>query len=326
MVLLVWMAGCTDKGDDSGSAEGWTTVVEDADNAFLSITGSSATDVYAVGADPGTGPGVVHYDGSSWTTLATGSTGDLWWVTRVGADSLWMGGADGRVLHYVPSTNTFTEAVTDSSITVFGLWGASDTEVWAVGGDINATSAGAAIWRWDGKAWTEMSLPEDAANEIAVYKIWGRASDDIYAVGTGGIGLHWDGKAWSSLTTGTTSSLFTVSGSATETWAVGGAFSGTIVHESGGTWSDETPSLAPQFNGIDATGSAPVAVGISGAVYERTGGAWSADPRGAVTLYDLHGVWVDPDGGIWTVGGKLSSFPLDHGIMAYGGEADVPAL
>lgn len=326
-MMLAWaLLACTGNKDDSGSGLGWTMVAEEYDNAFLSITGGSATDVYAVGADPGSGPGVVHYDGSAWTTLDTGSTGDLWWVTRVGADSLWMGGEAGRVLHYTPSTGTFTESVLDAAITVFGLWGASDTEVWAVGGDINASEAGAAIWRWDGKTWSEATLPKDAASEIAVYKIWGRSADDVFAVGTGGMGLHWDGSAWTSLTTGTTSNLFTVSGTASEEWAVGGAFSGTIVHGSGGTWSDETPELAPQFNGVDATGSTPVAVGTTGAVYQREGGAWVPDERGAVTLYDLHGVWVDPDGGIWTVGGKLSSFPLDHGILAYGGEADVPAL
>ena len=55
--------------------------------ALLSISGTSPTDVYAVGADPedGRGPLVVHYDGASWERLDSGATGDLWWIS-VAAD------------------------------------------------------------------------------------------------------------------------------------------------------------------------------------------------------------------------------------------------
>jgi hypothetical protein len=45
-----------------------TLVLRGRPAALLSITGSSAEDVYAVGADPddGFGPYVLHYDGVRW--------------------------------------------------------------------------------------------------------------------------------------------------------------------------------------------------------------------------------------------------------------------
>ena len=53
---------------------------EHAKEALLSVAGRSERDVYAVGADKGAGPLVLHYDGAGWQRLATGARGDLWWV------------------------------------------------------------------------------------------------------------------------------------------------------------------------------------------------------------------------------------------------------
>ncbi|MDP2313889.1 MAG: hypothetical protein Q8P41_13360 [Pseudomonadota bacterium] len=323
-------AACVDKGADdtgeTGPAAAWTIVAEDQPAAFLSVWGSSAEDVWVVGADAGSGPAVLHYDGAAWTSADTGTSGDLWWVTSAGGDAVWMGGADGRVLQYSRASGTAVEHVLDPVITVFGVWGAADDDVWAVGGDIGASSDASQVWHWDGAAWTRADLPADAAAALAIYKVWGRSATDVWAVGTGGTGLHWDGTAWSPVVTGTTRNLFTVHGTDVAVWAVGGFGTGTILTSSGGAWTDETPDLAPQLNGVNASGPAPVAVGTQGAVYVRGDDGWAPDPRGPVTAHDLHGVWGDPDGGIWTVGGKLSSFPLDKGVVAYGGNADVPAL
>lgn len=323
--MVFWLLACTSTDGETGATESWTRITEDNASAFLSVTGSAADDIYAVGADAGAGPAVVHYDGSAWTTIDTGTTGDLWWVAMTGEDLLWMAGAEGRVIRWSKSAGTGIESVLDPALTVFGVWGAADDDVWAVGGDITATDGGAQVWHWDGVAWTQAMLPTEGSAALAMYKVWGRSASDVYVVGTGGVGLQWDGAAWSTFSTGTTRNLFTVSGSADQVWAVGGFGTGTIVTTNGAAWTDETPSMAPQLNGVSASGPKVVAVGVQGAVLVR-GEAWEADPRGVATPYDLHAVYVDPDGGIWTVGGKISSFPLDHGIVAYGGAADIPLL
>lgn len=324
------LAACVDKGPDTGDETGespaWTVVAEGHPAAFLSVWGSTAADVWAVGADAGGGPAVVHYDGSAWAAVDTGTRGDLWWVTSAGGDTVWMGGADGRVLRHARGSGVTEEHVLDPALTVFGVWAAADDDVWAVGGDIDASGDASQVWHWDGAAWARATLPPAATAALAIYKVWGRSSTDVWAVGTGGVGLHWDGAAWSTFDTGTTRNLYTIHGTDVALWAVGGFGTGTLVTSSGGAWTDETPDLAPQLNGIDASGPAPLAVGSQGSVYTRGADGWAADPRGAVTAYDLHSVWGDPDGGVWAVGGKLASFPLDNGIVAYGGDAVVAPL
>jgi hypothetical protein len=323
--LVALLAACSGPPDDTG-AGAWTFLGEDQPGALLSITGTSADDVWVVGADAGSGPAAYHFDGVAWTAIDTGSTGNLWWVASAGADTVWMAGADGRVLRHSRASGATVADVLDPAITVFGVWASGDDDAWAVGGNIEVASDGSQVWHWDGTAWTRAEIPADAAASRAIYKVWGRSATDVWAVGTDGVGLHWDGAAWSTVATGTTRSLFTVHGTDVAVWAVGGFASATVVTSTGGAWSDETPELAPQFNGINASGPVPVAVGTQGAVYVRGSDGWAADPRGSVTAYDLHAVWSDPDGGIWTVGGKLSSFPLDHGVLAYGGAADIPSL
>lgn len=329
IVPLLFLVACAGQGVETGgdfAPDPWAILAEDQPGALLSVTGTAADDVWVVGADAGEGPAVMHYDGSAWTALSIPTSGDLWWVAAGAAETVWMGGAGGRVLALNRATGQAVEHVLDPAITVFGVWPAANDDVWAVGGNIDAAADSAQIWHWDGSAWALASIPAEAAAALAIYKVWGRSATDVYAVGTGGVGLHWDGAAWATFATGTTRNLFTVHGTDVAVWAVGGFASGTVVTSSGGAWADETPALAPQLNGVNADGPAPVAVGTQGAVYMRGADGWAADPRGAVTAYDLHSVWVDPDGGVWTVGGKLSSFPLDHGILAYDGNSDVPSL
>lgn len=331
--IVLLLAGCSADAGDTGDPPGvggWTLLAEDQPAALLSVAGTALDDVWVVGADAGAGPTVLFFDGEAWTPVDTGTRGDLWWVAAdARSDTVWMSGAEGRVLQHNRSTGQSVKHVLDPAMTVFGVWAATDTDVWAVGGDIEASSDAGQVWHWDGAAWAPAGIPPDAAAALAIYKVWGRSSTDVYAVGTGGVGLHWDGAAWTSVATGTTRNLFTVHGTDVAVWAVGGFGTGTVVADSGGSggaWADEAPSLAPQLNGVSASGPVPVAVGIQGAVYTRGSDGWAPDPRGAVTAYDLHSVWGDPAGGIWAVGGKLSSFPLDHGILAYGGDAPPPAI
>ncbi|MDP2310148.1 MAG: hypothetical protein Q8P18_29290 [Pseudomonadota bacterium] len=333
LLLLLPLAACTDKdeetGDTSPTTDSWSLLAEDQPAALLSVGGTAADDVWVVGADAGSGPTVLHYDGSAWTPVDTATQGDLWWVAAEGpssAETVWMSGAGGRVLELSRATGVTVEHVLDPAITVFGVWAAAEGDVWAVGGNIESADASGQVWHWDGAAWALATIPAEASGALALYKVWGRSPTDVYAVGTGGVGLHWDGAAWASFATGTTRNLFTVHGTDVAVWAVGGFASGTVVTSTGGAWADETPALAPQLNGVSASGPVPVAVGIQGAVYARGADGWAPDPAGPFTAYDLHAVWSDPDGGTWTVGGKLASFPLDHGVLAYSGDADPPSL
>jgi hypothetical protein len=321
MTLLVLAACADDAKDDTAADPGtWTTVAEDLPGALLSVWGTSAGDVWTVGADPGDGGTIRHLSSGAWSTMS--HAGTLWWVTGVG-DAVWTVGANGAGVRI--AGDQLAETTLDPEKTYFGVWGASEDEIWAVGGDPDVISDAATIWRYDGAAWAEVEIPAEAAAAIAIYKVWGSAADDVWAVGTGGVVLHWDGAAWTSATSATTRNLFTVHGAgAGEAYAVGGEFSGTVTRWDGAAWTDETPTTPmPQLNGVHVGVAGPVAVGTQGAVWRRDGG-WTEDARGPASTEDFHAVWTDETGGIWAVGGHLASYPQINGTLVYGGDGPAP--
>lgn len=303
----------------------WAEITSDLGGALLSVTGTSASDVWTVGADDGTGPLMLHYDGTAWSRVDTETSGDLWWVWRPDTSTVWSVGEGGRVLR--GDGATFTVDVLDENVTVFGVWGASTDDVWAVGGNISVGANGAAIWHRVDGTWTAMELPEAAKSQIAMYKVWGSAADDVWFCGKGGVLLHWDGESLTESPTDNTRDLFTVAGIGTDHVAsVGGIGNAAIMFWDGTSWRDESPTFAPAFNGVSARGEQTLAVGSVGEVWRRgTDGVWTDTPRGRATDKDLHAVWIDPDGGVWTVGGQLFANPPILGTLVYGGEADVPA-
>jgi hypothetical protein len=78
-------------------AESWHTVFTGLPGALLSVTGTSDSDVWAVGSDAndGQGPLVLHFDGSAWKRYVTGISGDLWWAQVFADGSVFAGGTAG---------------------------------------------------------------------------------------------------------------------------------------------------------------------------------------------------------------------------------------
>jgi hypothetical protein len=117
--------------------------------------------------------------------------------------------------------------------------------------------------------------------------------------------------------------LFTVHGNATQVAATGGVAEGAILERVGDTFENRAPVAAPALNGVFlAPDGSGVAVGIAGTVALRDGGSWQLQQPAIETDLDLHGAWIDPDGGVWAVGGDLTT-SLDHGLVVYGGNAAI---
>ncbi len=286
--------------------------------ALLSIGGTAADDVWSVGADAGGGPGVLHFDGTGWEQIDVASGGDLWWVFPRGPDEAWAVGAGGRVVHIEGDAETV--AVVDDAVTLFGIWGAADDDLWTVGAELAIGPGGGRLYHYDGATWTAQTLPESAANAAQLYKVWGRSADDVWVVGAGGLTLHFDGASWTHVPTDASVPLFTVNGDGTDTWAVGGLNSATILHHDGAGWTNESPDFAPQVNGVWANGDEPVACGQQTSIFRRIDGTWVRDESEPQEPFlDYHACWVDPDGGQWFVGGNVSSFPLSQGLMGWYG-------
>lgn len=278
LIFLGLAIGCDGGGDDAPADE-WQMVHEDLPGALLSVWGTSARDVWAVGADArdGTGPSVLHFDGDAWARVPTGQAqGDLWWVFGFEGGPIYMGGDGGVILRL--EGESFTLMDTPGTDTVFGIWGATPDDLWAVGGASDST--GGFAWRLSGDTWTpEPSVPADVAAGAAIWKMYGASASDAWAVGSNGVALHWDGTAFAPGDTGIGSSLFTVHESAGRYVAVGGVASGFIVEYDGGAWHDVTPQPAPM--GLSGVSLAPddvgLAVGVFGAVFVQDASGWNVE-------------------------------------------------
>ena len=65
-----------------------------------------------------------------------------------------------------------------------------------------------------------------------------------------------------------------------------------------------------------------VTVGSETSIAFRTERGWELQDTGIDSTRDLHAVWMDPQGGIWAVGGNLSA-DLDGGLVLYMGDDSI---
>lgn len=301
----------------------WHVVGRHLPAALLSVWGRSASDVYLVGGDlgDGRGPAVLHWDGAAWTRLDTGQVGNLWWVFGFADGPVYLGGDGGMILRY--QAGRFTRMPTPGSDTVFGIWGAAPDDVWAVGGAAGGGS-GAFAWRLVADSWVAApGFPAELAEGHAIWKIHGRGASDAWMVGTGGNAVRWDGAALRAERTGAGESLFTVQGDARGFVAVGGFGTGKILENPGDGWRDVSPPGAPGLVGVWLSARGDYAVGQEGAIYARNGSRWDAVNTGVDLYESFHSVWIDPQGGVWSVGGQVLTLPLVDGIVLYQG-VDAP--
>ena len=314
-MLAALLLGCSSESEPGPDHGSWQIVHQELDEALISVWGTSASDVYAVGSDAGQGPIVLHFDGAEWERLTTGAAGDLWWVHGFEGGPVFLGGAGGQILRY--ENGSFAAETTPGTLTVFGIWGSSPSDVWAVGG---GGVDGAFAWRYDGAGWTDVPLPAGVREDVSLFKVWGRAADDVWLVGTEGAALHWDGTAFEKADAKTTRTLFTVHADAERFTAVGGFGAGVIVENDGSGWIDVTPADGfRQMIGVSTTSAGAFAAGDFGSVLERRDGAWAEVEHGLEVFDSFHAVWVDPEGGVWAVGGQVQSLPLKDGVMIHRG-------
>lgn len=304
----------------------WQLLASELPSALLSVSGRSATDIFAVGADKGHGPLVFHFDGKAWSELATGQSGDLWWVHALPNGPVLMAGANGMILRY--DGKRFERLPTPSlgRHTVYGVWGTNVDDFYAVG---SAAGRSGFIWHFHKGQFTSELLPLDvprtATGEVpGFFKVWG-SGDDVWVVGAAGAILHRHGEApFATTATPTKDTLFTVSGTASHLLAVGGSSNGVLLTGDRTTWSNASPAGAGLIQGVFATENGDWASGERGLVFRRT------TPTVPFAIVDtglqlpaassLHSVFVDPTGGVWSVGGNVLTPALDNGMLIHYGD------
>lgn len=243
---------------------------------------------------------------------------DLWWVHALAPDDVLVAGEGGTILRFDGAG--FSRMSTPGTGTVFGMWAASSSDAWAVGG----LEGAGFVWHFDGSSWIEVPLPAEHPG-ASVFKVWGLAPDDVWFCGLMGTLMHWDGAQLSMVSSPTTLSLFTLHAAGGEIAVVGGAGRGVLLRGRDGVFTDVTPvpemggAPGPQMNGVwlRAPGEG-YAVGIYGGIMRLSGGVWTEEEP---VFDDLHGVWVDPSGGVWAVGGIIQSLPSRNGVVLHRGSA-----
>jgi hypothetical protein len=120
---------------------------------------------------------ILHWDGSAWTSVSSGTTYYLFGVWGSGASDVWAvgGGLPGTItiLHWDGSA--WTSVSIGMPNTLYGVWGSGASDVWGAG-------YGGTILHWDGSAWTSVS--SGTTNDLRA--IWGSGASDVWAVGGGG--------------------------------------------------------------------------------------------------------------------------------------------
>jgi hypothetical protein len=117
-----------------------------ANDDFVSLWGTSVDDIVAVG---GRGSArVATFDGADWTTIESSSVPGLNAVTPVAPDEIVVGGVNGWVGTFDPTSGELQgENVVDSVSDVHAAWFDGDATTWAVSGRFTEPFTGTALRR-----------------------------------------------------------------------------------------------------------------------------------------------------------------------------------
>ena len=292
--------------------------------ALRAVKGSSRTDVWAVGS----GGSILHYDGTSWVTVPSGTTRTLSAVD-VTAGEVWIAGTSATILRapgFAGAATTLTNLpiapydpprLPDDSPLV-AAWVRNAADIWVAGTCFAAakqptaerwrtagspTDGGAASWK--AAAGGCSSSPGPSTNGL-----WGIGAE-AWAVANNGAALHAvsvDGPGavvWTSIESQTDRDLHGVWGSAaSDVWMVGRR--GTARHYDGSALlAFTTVPTTEDLHAVWGSSRTDVwAVGDAGTILHFDGTAWTADtasfPHGGQP--NLYGVWGSAANDVWIVG------------------------
>lgn len=310
----------------------WQLLASELPSALLSVSGRSPRDVYAVGADKGQGPLVLHFDGTRWQELHTGQRGDLWWVQALPNGPVLMAGAGGMVLRFDGERFERLNTPGLGRQTVYGVWGTRGDEFYAVG---SANGRSGFVWHCRHGAFETEELPVEALRMTSgelpgFFKVFG-LGDTVWVVGAGGTVLRRDGEGpFAAVPAATKDTLFTVHGLGNRLLTVGGGGNGVLLEALGGAFRDASPKGAGLIQGVFASERGDWASGERGMVYTR------ASPSAPFVAVDhgltlpatssLHSIFVDSSGGVWSAGGNVLTPALDGGMLIHYGDRVPPVV
>ncbi len=307
-------------GEAAGAEAGWWVARDALPGSLLSVCGAG-DERWAVGADAGAGPLVLHRAGGTWSALATGTRGHLWWVACMGDGGVVMVGEGGVIVRKRAGEEDLEALSVGMNLPLYGAWGASVDDFYVVGGATDARNGPGVAFRVKGSAVAAVpGLPAALSPTAAFFKVWGSGPDDVWIVGEGGTVLHGGDSGWSLELLPQAARLVTVHGAGGLVMAVGGAAGGLVFEHSEGAWAPVDLGEVGIIQGVHvAAGGRAVIAGLSDLVFARRAGVYSSMGPTPVGL-DWHGVWIGAEGDVWLAGGSAFQLtkPASGALVCFG--------
>jgi hypothetical protein len=228
---------------------------------YSDLAGISALDrddIWAVGSHEPQSvaqPLIEHWDGSSWTEFPTANPpkkGGLSAVDALAGDDVWaVGSAGNRALIEHWNGQKWVQLRNPVSGELYSVYGASVSDVWAVGARYDNGYWRPVVEHYDGQSWSQDKafIDVEPTGTTSPSGVYASSPDDVWVAGYsqapagGGLRIlleHWDGTSWS-LVPGPKGDqmLFAIDGtSANDIWAVGahGLYYGLALHWDGTQW------------------------------------------------------------------------------------------
>jgi hypothetical protein len=297
-VALTACSGTSDAGIE------WEAVYTSTD-WWMSATAATAGEYLVVGGTTTAGA-IVTFDGSDVTEVDHGlDVGLLNWVHRFDSGGFIVVGNQGAVLRS-PDGRVWSQDQPPTGQDLWGVWGASPEDVWAVGGD--PTDGDPTILHDTGAGFEPVDVPSLQRPGVRVlFKVWGSGPDDVYFVGQNGVVLHWDGAGLAELLVGIGEDLVGVWGTGPDRVAVvGGRSNAQAALWDGREWRTVDVARYSGLNGVWFDDDAVHVVGNDGVVGTIDFPNGDADLKRIDTPVALHAVTGTADG-LVAVGGDFST-------------------
>jgi len=269
-------------------------------NPLYAVWGSGPNDIFAAGCI-GT---IVHYDGSRWSTMTSGTTYNINGIWGSGPNDIFAVHDSGGILHYDGSN--WSRMISGTSQSLSGVWGSGPNDVFAVG--YNGT-----IRHYNGSSWS----PMPSGTTQALSAVWGTAPGDVFAGGSSGTILHFNGSTWSSMTSGTTRQVSGIWGSSPDNiFAVSYLrnYGGEVLRYNGTSWSIVTSGT--EYYAVWGSGSDDVfVVGYSGTVLHYDGWTWASMTSG--TGINLKAIWGSGSTDVFAIGGGTFGYGSGPAVIQH---------
>ena len=167
LTLLFWLI-CFAAAMASAQVEAaweWQNPLPQGNNLY-GVWVNTATDVFTVGAS-GT---ILHYDGNSWSSMASGTTAALNGVWGSSGSNIFAVGDNGVILRY--NGSSWSSMASGTTAWLNAVWGSSGTNVFAVGDN-------GVILRYNGSSWSSMN----SGTSKSLYGVWCNSASSAFAVG-----------------------------------------------------------------------------------------------------------------------------------------------